>query len=128
MEKYSISRKECRMRENAAYLVPETLKVKNVACLLSDRSMGRTPHTSFRRRSRPRIRVPRGERPSLCSVRGKRHSLLEKLKVWLWLSGEIAWATVGWVVDAEPGFISSGWVGEEGTGTTAKFIAIFKHT
>ena len=26
------------MGENAAYLVPETLKGKNVACLLSDRS------------------------------------------------------------------------------------------
>ena len=32
--------------ENAAYLVPETLKGKNVA-------WERKPHTSFRRRSRP---------------------------------------------------------------------------
>ena len=42
------------MGEKAAYLVPETLKGKNVACLLSDRSReGRMPHTSFRRHSRP---------------------------------------------------------------------------
>ena len=27
-----------QVEENAAYLVPETLKGKNVACLLSDRS------------------------------------------------------------------------------------------
>jgi len=29
---------ECRMGEKAAYLIPETLQGKNVACLLSDRS------------------------------------------------------------------------------------------
>ena len=43
MEKYSISRKECRMRENAAYLVPETLKVEECRLAFYRTAQGRLP-------------------------------------------------------------------------------------
>ena len=62
------------MREDAAYLVPETLKVKNVACLLSDRSRALAQAYVLKRQD-------------------------DILFINLWFSGKVSWATVGWVVD-----------------------------
>ena len=45
----------------------------------------------------------------------------------LWFSGEVAWTTIGRVVDTEPGFIGRGWIRKKGAGATTEFFAAKKH-
>ena len=53
-------------------------------------------------------RIAQGRLPKPMSSKGKTTFFF----ISLWFSSEVAWTTVGWVVDTEPSFIGSGWIGE----------------
>ena len=65
----------------------------------------------------------KGACPSLCPQKGKTTFffnqenvcgipplVIKRPRTYLRFSSEVAWAAVSWIVDTEPGFISSGWI------------------
>ena len=45
----------------------------------------------------------------------------------LWLSSEVTWTAVDWIIDTEPRFIHGGRVSEIGSSAAAEFFAVCKH-
>ena len=125
--------------------------MKNVACLLSDRSrMGeyRIPRSgdALGRESASQGANGQAYAPSevsgilffkIIKLKARRHSFLKSRKIGdipsnsikssSWFSGEVTWTAIGWVVDTEPGFISSGRIRKGGAGTATEIFPTGKY-
>ena len=104
--------------ENAAYLVPETLKGKNVACLLSDRSRALAQAYVLKRQDD--ILYWKTQNKLM------QHSSFDvKETTKLWLPSKVTLYTRS--IHAEPGFIGSRRISEIRTIPSSQLLAVYKH-